>query len=137
MRDVKGLNEWSMPPLCRPGGQEEFEPRTFPGAVYLGVGEEGGLEGGPGILILPSWYKANGDDEYYIDKIKSTKEKVIEVFKGEEEGVKEAFMEREVGVDAGLNEIIFTGRKEGRREEENREGMTSVGNDSVRKRVVI
>lgn len=133
-RDVKGLKEWSKPPQCRPGGQEEFEPRTFPGAVYLGVGEEGGLEGGPGVLILPSWYKADGDDEYFIDKIKTTKEKVIEVFKGEEEGVKEAFLERKVIVEAGLKEVIFIDQEEEKSEGEKGKKRTGVGSDSVRDR---
>jgi len=114
VKDIEGLRKWKEVPSGRPGGQDELEPRTFPGAVYLGAGEEGARESGCGVLLLPSWYKADGTDEEYIGKKLMLKEKIGKaVKKGRTEGG-DFGVERKVVEDRGVKEIGWMGEGGGR-----------------------
>ena len=51
------------------------QPRMFPGSKYLAVG--GGRADTMGILVLPSDYVADGEDEVFIGRKETLKQKVL------------------------------------------------------------
>ena len=74
-------------PVSRPGGQEEFDPRTFPGSVYLKAGSrsestQASSDAGCGLLILPRDYSADGSDEFEIGRKRNIFDKVKESVTG-------------------------------------------------------
>ncbi|GMH88062.1 hypothetical protein TrST_g6141 [Triparma strigata] len=62
-------------PKTRPEGQDEFEPRIFPDSKYLVCA--GGSSSAFGLMIHPSDYVANGDDETFIGRKTTVKEKIL------------------------------------------------------------
>ncbi|GMH77207.1 hypothetical protein TL16_g07332 [Triparma laevis f. inornata] len=62
-------------PKSRPQGQDELEPHIFPDSKYLVCA--GGSSNAFGLMIHPSDYVANGDDETFIGRKSTVKEKIL------------------------------------------------------------